>query len=931
MQEMAAETKADAPNEMRGTLPVGSRLRNYELLSVLGHGGFGITYYAKDMTLGREVAIKEYLPTTLALRENGTTVVPRSTQFAEDFIWGRERFLEEARILATLEGAPAVVRVYDFLEANGTAYMVMGLARGDTLEQRLQSEGKLPAAIVQRLLHCLLDGLEAVHRSGFLHRDVKPANIVIDVGNNPILIDFGASRSSMADRTAAMTAVFTPRYAAAEQLTSDRQGPWTDIYSLSATLYHAITGKAPPSSLERALNDGYQPLTALDLTGYSQDTLRGLDAGMALRSKDRPQSIEAWRQILFPVAAPGGDETVFERPKPGVRLLPPGGRLPVVEPTPVADSQPITGRPEIADRPAAAMRANTSASPLASFKAAIAGMNKLVLLGGVSAAILAVAGGAYLMFPTQSFQRPVIQPQDGRSREDAAQTGPEAKADADEKQKAEARALAEARQRAEAEAKADAEARERAEAAAKQKADNETMRKAEAEARAKADAEAKAMAEAEAERKAEADAKAKADAEAKAMAEAIAKRKAEAEARAKADAETRALADAEARRKAEAEARAKADAEAKAMADAEARRRAEAEAKAKADAEAKAMAEAIARRKAEAEAKAKADAEAKALADAEARRRAEADAKAKADAEAKAMAEAIARRKAEAEARAKADAEAKALADAEARRRAEAEAKAKADAEAKAMAEAIARRKAEAEAKAKADAEAKALADAEARRRAEADAKAKADAEAKAMAEAVAKRKAEAEAKAKADAETRAEAEAKQMADADAKAKADVEARQKAKDDAASRKAAETAETALRLSQLERQRLQVALTSLGFDTQGADGVFGPRSREMVLAWQKARNQQATGFLTAAQQQALLSEAAPAIAKYDDDLRKADAAAKARASAAPSPVAPAAATPSRSNYSGGITCQDSSGRRMDFPGATSCPWGLSPAR
>jgi hypothetical protein len=145
---MAAGTKADAkPNEMRGTLPAGTRLRNYELLSVLGHGGFGITYYAKDTTLGREVAVKEYLPTTLALRENGSTVVPRSTQFAEDFIWGRERFLEEARILATLEGAPAVVRVYDFLEANGTAYMIMGLARGDTLERSPGMDAVLRAQV----------------------------------------------------------------------------------------------------------------------------------------------------------------------------------------------------------------------------------------------------------------------------------------------------------------------------------------------------------------------------------------------------------------------------------------------------------------------------------------------------------------------------------------------------------------------------------------------------------------------------------------------------------------------------------------------------------------------------------------------------------------------------------------------------------------
>ena len=314
---MAAGTKADAkPNEMRGTLPAGTRLRNYELLSVLGHGGFGITYYAKDTTLGREVAVKEYLPTTLALRENGSTVVPRSTQFAEDFIWGRERFLEEARILATLEGAPAVVRVYDFLEANGTAYMIMGLARGDTLEQRLKRDGKMSPAIIQRMLDRLLDGLDAVHKTGFLHRDVKPANIILDANNNPTLIDFGASRSSMADRTAAMTAIFTPRYAAAEQLTSDKQGPWTDIYGLSATLYHAITGKAPPSSLERALNDAYEPLAKLSPEGYAAGLLQGIDVGLTVRAKDRPQSIAEWRDILSSTGEQASDETVFERPKP---------------------------------------------------------------------------------------------------------------------------------------------------------------------------------------------------------------------------------------------------------------------------------------------------------------------------------------------------------------------------------------------------------------------------------------------------------------------------------------------------------------------------------------------------------------------------------------------------------------------------------------
>lgn len=761
---MAAETKADAkPNEMRGTLPAGTRLRNYELLSVLGHGGFGITYYAKDTTLGREVAVKEYLPTTLALRENGTTVVPRSTQFAEDFIWGRERFLEEARILATLEGAPAVVRVYDFLEANGTAYMIMGLARGDTLEQRLKRDGKIAPAIIMRMLERLLDGLEAVHKTGFLHRDVKPANVILDANNNPTLIDFGASRSSMADRTAAMTAIFTPRYAAAEQLTSDKQGPWTDIYGLSATLYHAITGKPPPSSLERALNDAYEPLAKLAPEGYPPGLLRGIDVGLTVRANGRPQSIAAWRDILSSTGEQASDETVFERPKPRPKPKP----APPPAPPKKNRQRPaaMTATVSAAAALAGGLR-SASAQSFASAKAAFAGMNRAMLYGGAVAAVLVGVGGGYLIFPPRPAPAPV---QDGVS--DAA--------------------------------KADADAKQRAEAEAKQKAEAEAKQKADAEARQKAEAEASQRAEAEARQKAETEARQKAEAEAK--------------------------------QRAEAEARRKADAEAKLKADAEARQRADAEAKQKADAEAKL----------------------------------------------------------------KADAEAKQRADAEAKQKAEAEAKQKAEAEARQRSEAEAKRKADAEAKQKADAEAKQKADAEAQQRAEAEAKQK------------------------------AEAEAKKKADAEAKLKADAEAKQKADAEAATQKAAETTETALRLSQQDRQRVQVALTSLGFDTQGVDGVFGPRSRDMILAWQKARNQQPpTGFLTAAQQQALLSEAAPALAKYDDDLKKAEAAARVRA-ATPTP-APTPATP-RASSSGGVSCQDSSGRRMDFPGATSCPWGLTPTR
>ena len=269
MSETGSEPTVAVGKDLRGALPAGARLRGYEILAVLGHGGFGVTYRARDTTLGRDVAIKEYLPTALAVREDGTTVLPRSTALADEFRWGRDRFLQEARTLAKLDGAPAIVGVFDFLEANGTAYMVMALLDGEPLEQRLRREGCLFQPAIERLLDSLLDGLEAVHAAGFLHRDIKPDNIMLDARSAPTLIDFGASRAPMAGGTAAMTAIFTPGYAAAEQFTSARQGPWTDIYGLCATLYHAIVGRPPPSAFDRMVNDAYEPLAKLRPAGFS--------------------------------------------------------------------------------------------------------------------------------------------------------------------------------------------------------------------------------------------------------------------------------------------------------------------------------------------------------------------------------------------------------------------------------------------------------------------------------------------------------------------------------------------------------------------------------------------------------------------------------------------------------------------------------------
>jgi len=362
MSDSTGQTQAATPIDLVA-LAAGRMVGRYEVVSVLGQGGFGITYRARDGQLGREVAIKEYLPLALAVRQDGTTVLPRSTTAAQDFAWGRDRFVAEGRTLASLQNAPGIVRVFDFLEANGTAYIVMQLVQGETLESRLK-QGTLPPAAIDRILWPLLDGLEQVHSAGFLHRDIKPANILLDAAGHPTLIDFGASRAAMAGRSTALTAVFTPGYAAAEQMTSAKQGPWTDIYSLSATLYHAITGKAPPSAFDRMLDDAYEPLGKMGLTGFGRGLLAGLDAGLAVRASDRPQNIAGWRPILGQVAASDAAVTALMAP-------------PAAQPA-------VASSPAVASPPAAA--------PAPAKNRGIG-----LWLGGAVAAVLLLAGGYYAL------------------------------------------------------------------------------------------------------------------------------------------------------------------------------------------------------------------------------------------------------------------------------------------------------------------------------------------------------------------------------------------------------------------------------------------------------------------------------------------------------------------------------------------------------
>ena len=280
-------------------LPQGHRLQEYELVRVLGFGGFGMTYLGFDHNLNKAVAIKEYLPSDIAIRTGDNSVAPQASQFQDDFEWGLERFLGEARTLARFDHRN-IIKVYRFFEAHGTAYIVMEYAEGETLTAFLERKGVLSESELKAILYPLFEGLEVVHEADFLHRDIKPGNIIIrDEDNSPVLLDFGSARQAMGARSRSVTSIITPGYAPIEQYSSrGDQGPWTDIYALGGVCYSALTGQVPEDATDRVRNDPLISVVELCAGQASAGFLSAIDWALVVDEGDRPQSISVWRTAL---------------------------------------------------------------------------------------------------------------------------------------------------------------------------------------------------------------------------------------------------------------------------------------------------------------------------------------------------------------------------------------------------------------------------------------------------------------------------------------------------------------------------------------------------------------------------------------------------------------------------------------------------------
>lgn len=389
------------------SLPEGLRLGEYEILSVIGEGGFGIVYLAYDHFLQRQVALKEYMPSSLAGRSRmGLEVTIKSERHRDTFQAGLKSFINEARLLAQFDHR-ALVKVYRFWEGNGTAYMVMPYVVGPTLKTALAEMPGPPdeAWLRGQVLTPLIEALSLLHKASCLHRDIAPDNILL-TETGPMLLDFGAARKVIGDLNQTLTVVLKPGYAPIEQygeVPGLTQGPWTDVYALGGVVRYAITGKVPVSATTRLVHDTMAPMAELAASQYGEAFLRAVDAALAVKPGDRPQDMAQFAALLgaepgvalsvdaLPVGA--ADAAPVAAPGPQPRTLAPtvpaevteGATEDVTQPgtRPAAVVPPVVTQAAVAPDPAAVARPARPARSAAPWWAA--GVVGLLLVLGAAA------------------------------------------------------------------------------------------------------------------------------------------------------------------------------------------------------------------------------------------------------------------------------------------------------------------------------------------------------------------------------------------------------------------------------------------------------------------------------------------------------------------------------------------------------------------
>jgi len=397
-------------------LPIGHRLHEFEITGLVGEGGFGIVYLAHDTQLERVVAIKEYMPGSLATRAGDLSVTVKSERQRETFTLGMRSFVNEAKLLASFDH-PALIKVYRFWEENGTAYMVMPYYQGPTFKTWLREQKQPPdEAWLKGMLGPLIDALDVIHADHCYHRDIAPDNILLLGPNKPLLLDFGAARRVIGDATQALTVILKPGYAPIEQyaeVPSMKQGPWTDVYALCAVLYAAILGKAPPPSVGRMMKDDMTPISQAAMGRYSAPFLAAIDAGLTVHPEQRLQNMAALRERLFATDLPPGMTPPAPAQEDDERtvMIPAGMDAATLVTQAKQHTQmtamaaTATGFPptQVAPPPSAATPVTPSAIAAASSSAAPAtngGLNKL----WIALAALGLAGGGGAWFMTRSRQ-----------------------------------------------------------------------------------------------------------------------------------------------------------------------------------------------------------------------------------------------------------------------------------------------------------------------------------------------------------------------------------------------------------------------------------------------------------------------------------------------------------------------------------------------